>query len=157
MLHDIGKVCVPPQILTKKGPLDPEEWEEVKKHPQYGEGVLAPFFLPRPVIEIVLHHHERYDGGGYPAGLKGEKIPLFARIVSVADAFDAMTVDRPYRRALSIPAVLRELRCNEGSQFDPEVVQRFVRAVEEGALEESRSGASSPENKQERRDDICSS
>ncbi|MGB9803473.1 diguanylate cyclase [Desulfofundulus sp.] len=142
VLHDIGKVCVPSQILTKEGPLNPEEWEEVKKHPQYGEGVLAPFSLPRPVIEIVLHHHERYDGRGYPSGLKGEKIPLFARIASVADAFDAMTVDRPYRRALPLPAALLELRRGAGSQFDPEVVWRFARAVEEGAVGDGRSGIS---------------
>ncbi|AEG16810.1 diguanylate cyclase and metal dependent phosphohydrolase [Desulfofundulus kuznetsovii DSM 6115] len=136
VLHDIGKVCVPPEILTKEGPLTPEEWEEVKKHPQHGVGILAPFSLPAPVIEIVRHHHERYDGTGYPAGLKGEKIPFPARIVSVADAFDAMIVDRPYRRALSLPAALEELRRCGKSQFDPEVARRFARAVEEGALEE---------------------
>ncbi|MCL6639550.1 MAG: diguanylate cyclase [Firmicutes bacterium] len=133
VLHDIGKVCVQPYILTKKEPLCAWEWEELKKHPQHGAGVLAPFYLPRPVTEIVLHHHERYDGTGYPAGLKGDKIPLFARIASVADAFDAMTVDRPYRRALSLPEALAELRRCAGSQFDPEIVGSFVQAVNEGA------------------------
>lgn len=133
VLHDIGKVRIPLEILTKEGSLSPQEWEEVKKHPQYGVEVLAPFFLPQPVIEIVLHHHERYDGTGYPAGLKGEEIPFLARITSVADAFDAMTVDRPYRRALSLPDALAELRRCAGSQFDPEVANRFARALEEGA------------------------
>ncbi|WP_051276216.1 diguanylate cyclase [Desulfovirgula thermocuniculi] len=135
VLHDIGKVCVPPEILTKAGPLSPAEWEEIKKHPQHGVGVLSPFFLPRPIIEVVLHHHERYDGSGYPAGLRGEKIPLLARITSVADAFDAMTVDRPYRRALALPEVLGELERGAGTQFDPEIARRFVRAIKEGALQ----------------------
>lgn len=135
VLHDIGKVCVPPDILTKAGPLSPAEWEEMKKHPQHGVGVLSPFFLPQPIIEVVLHHHERYDGTGYPAGLKGEEIPLLARITSVADAFDAMTVDRPYRRALALPEALEELLRGAGSQFDPQIARCFVRAIKEGALQ----------------------
>ncbi|MBE3582468.1 MAG: diguanylate cyclase [Thermoanaerobacteraceae bacterium] len=155
VLHDIGKVCVPPEILTKEGPLTREEWEEVKLHPQHGVGILSPFSLPGPVIEIVLHHHERYDGTGYPAGLRGEKIPLFARIASVADAFDAMIADRPYRRALSLPAALEELRRCATYQFDPEVALRFARVVEEGALEEGRSQqAGSDEKKQNRGDNV---
>jgi|GEM_PF-840686 len=136
VLHDIGKVCVHPDILTKNEPLSPWEWEELKKHPQYGVGVLAPFLLPRPVIEIVLHHHERYDGTGYPTGLKGEKIPFFARISSVADAFDAMMVDRPYRKALSLPDALAVLQRCAGSQFDPEIVRRFIQSVDEGVIQD---------------------
>jgi diguanylate cyclase (GGDEF)-like protein/PAS domain S-box-containing protein len=135
VLHDIGKVCVPADILNKKGPLSREEWEEIKKHPAYGVDVLAPFSLARPVLDVVLYHHERWDGGGYPLGFKGEGIPLLARIVSVADAFDAMTVDRPYRRALSVAAALEELRRGAGTQFDPEIVGHFVRLAAEGALE----------------------
>ncbi|MBC7107138.1 MAG: diguanylate cyclase, partial [Firmicutes bacterium] len=135
VLHDIGKVCVPAEILNKEGPLSREEWEEIKKHPAYGLDVLAPFSLARPVLDVVLCHHERWDGCGYPLGFKGERIPLPARIVSVADAFDAMTVDRPYRRALSLSEAMAELQRGAGTQFDPEVVGRFVRLAAEGALD----------------------
>ncbi|WP_194174780.1 bifunctional diguanylate cyclase/phosphohydrolase [Desulfofundulus thermobenzoicus] len=135
VLHDIGKVCVPPEILTKITPLNPQEWEEIKRHPQFGAEFLSAFSIARPVIEAVRHHHERWDGTGYPAGLKGRETPLFARIIGVSDSFDAMTVDRPYRRGFSRQAALDELQRCAGKQFDPEIIHYFLRTVEKGIVD----------------------
>ena len=125
MMHDIGKIGVPDEILNKPGQLTKEEFEIVKRHPVIGEEILKP--MQHPLFEvprrIVRWHHEQIDGKGYPDGLRGEDIPIEARITFVADAFEAMTSDRPYRTAMSHEKAFEELRRNSGTQFDPEVVE----------------------------------
>ena len=122
LLHDIGKIAVPDAILRKDGPLTDEEWTVMRQHPILGHEILYGIGFLTDALPIVLYHHERFDGGGYPEGLAGENIPIGARIFSAADAFDAMTADRHYRRALSLDEALSELRRNSGTQFDPEVI-----------------------------------
>ncbi len=129
-LHDIGKAAVPDAILTKPGPLDEREWDFVKRHTLIGSRILAVAPALARVAALVQSSHERVDGGGYPDGLAGDEIPVGARIVAVADAFDAMVSDRPYRKALSVAEAVAELRRCAGSQFDPEVVEAFVSIVE---------------------------
>ena len=129
-LHDIGKIGIAGRVLNKPGNLTDEEYSHVKTHPMLGDSIIEPVdFLqgPRPII---LHHHERFDGTGYPLGLKGSGIPLCARILSVADAFEAMRSDRPYRRALPLGMATEELIRNAGNQFDPEVVEVFLAILE---------------------------
>lgn len=125
-LHDIGKIGIRDRILGKPGPLDASEWEEMRRHPVIGEEILKPIKLLTPALVVVRHHHERYDGRGYPDGLAGEAIPWSARLVAVADAYEAMTSDRPYRRALPARVALEELAAKAGSQFDPEIVQAML-------------------------------
>ena len=128
ILHDVGKIGVPDAILTKAGPLDANEWQVMQQHPEIGRRVLEGIgFLARP-LDVVLHHHERWDGRGYPQGLVGDGIPLVARIVSVVDAFDAMTSDRPYRKGLPREVALGEIRKGQGTQFDPALVETFLNA-----------------------------
>lgn len=131
LLHDLGKVYVPNMLLKKKGKLTEEEFDLVKKHPVIGAEIIKPIRSLRSVIPAVLHHHERYDGKGYPQGLKGKEIPLHARIMAVADSFDAMTTNRPYRPAKSVREAVEELRRCAGTQFDPEIVWAFIAALEE--------------------------
>jgi len=126
LLHDIGKLGVPDGILLKKGPLSNEEWQIMKKHPEIGANLLSHFDSLKDVSEIILAHQECYDGSGYPKGLKGEEIPLFARIIGVADAWHAMTIDRPYRRALEPAVALSELLKYKGKQFDPNMVDALI-------------------------------
>jgi ribonuclease P protein subunit RPR2 len=135
-LHDIGKVGVPEHILCKRGPLSGSEWEVMRRHPLVGAQIVAPIAFLREALELIRHHHERFDGDGYPDGLRGEAIPLTARIFSVADSFDAMTSDRPYRGAIGIERALAELRRGSGSQFDPGVVRVFVDMIEDGPGED---------------------
>jgi hypothetical protein len=123
LLHDIGKIGIPEHILRKPGPLDDDEWEVVKRHPLISEFILADIDLPEIVLQIARSSHERVDGGGYPDGLAGDDIPLPARIVLVADAFDALTSDRPYRKGRSLEAAMAEVRANAGMQFCPTVIQ----------------------------------
>jgi len=131
LLHDVGKIGVSDFILHKPGPLTPEEWQEMRRHPDIGYDMLKGVrFLAGPA-EIVHSHHERFDGKGYPAALAGDQIPLGARIFAVADTFDAMTSDRPYRRALPWDAARDEIVRNTGSQFDPQVVEAFLQAYEQ--------------------------
>lgn len=131
MLHDVGKIGIPDKILNKKEPLTKEEWEELKTHPEIGYRIAnATPHLQRVGIYI-LHHHERYDGTGYPSGQAKEQIPLLARILSVADAFDAMTNNRIYQKAISKKEALQELIRCKGTQFDPEIVDIFVKYVRE--------------------------
>jgi diguanylate cyclase (GGDEF)-like protein len=125
-LHDIGKIAIPEEILTKPGPLDPSEWELMRRHTLVGERILGTAPALRPVAEIVRASHERWDGAGYPDGVAGEEIPLGARIIFVCDAFDAVTSERPYQRSMTRDEAIAELRRNSGSQFDPEVVDLFV-------------------------------
>ncbi len=127
LLHDIGKIGIDEAILLKPGKLTPEEYEEMKKHPIIGHQILAPVKYLGPVAQMVLYHQEWYDGRGYPEGLKGEEIPLGARIVAVLDAWDAMTSDRPYRKALGRDIAIGELKKGSGTQFDPKVVEIFMR------------------------------
>ncbi|HHW43661.1 MAG TPA: HD domain-containing protein [Desulfotomaculum sp.] len=129
IVHDVGKIGVPENILNKPGPLLPEEFVQITCHPDKGAAILSHISWLEQVVPVVLAHHERYDGRGYPRGLKGEEIPLLSRILSVADAFDAMTSDRSYRRALPVPVAINELKRNAGTQFDPRIVEVFVQVL----------------------------
>jgi ribonuclease P protein subunit RPR2 len=133
-LHDIGKVGVPDLILGKGGPLSRNEWNVMRTHPEVGAQIVRPIPFLAGAVPVILHHHERFDGSGYPDGLRGADIPLEARIFAVADAFDAMTSDRPYREARPPGHALDEIRAGAGTQFDPEVVEVFVALVEQGAV-----------------------
>jgi len=129
MLHDIGKIGVPDSILLKQERLSDEEFELIKKHPAQGVHILAPMnHDPKilNIISIVRHHHERYDGNGYPDGLNGENIPLLARIVAISDGYDAMTSDRPYRKGLTREMALTEIENGAGTQYDPHLAMKFV-------------------------------
>lgn len=135
-LHDIGKIGVRDQILGKSSRLDEDEWNEIQLHPQRGKDLLAPLtFLMNDVIPLIWYHHERYDGNGYPDGLKGEDIPLGARIILVADTFDAMTCDRPYRKAKTVAEALHELQWGKKTQFDPKIVDAFLEAMDKGKFD----------------------
>lgn len=129
-LHDIGKIEVSRAILMKKGRLSDEEFEVVKKHPHWGAEMVKTVEALEPVLPLLKHHHERYDGKGYPAGLKGDRIPLHARIMAVADSFDAMTSNRPYGTRKNFKEAIIELRDCAGTQFDPKIVKAFVEALE---------------------------
>ncbi len=131
ILHDVGKIGVPDSILKKPGKLDAAEWEEMKKHPEMGFRMLEHIRFLKPALDIVHCHQERWDGSGYPRGLKGDEIPLGARIFAAVDTFDAMTSDRPYRAALSIHEAREEIRRFSGIQFDPRVADAFL-SIEEG-------------------------
>jgi putative nucleotidyltransferase with HDIG domain len=138
LLHDIGKIGVPDFILHKPGPLTPEEWEDMKRHPRIGHEMLRDISFLSGAAAIVEAHHERFDGKGYPRGLRGDEIPLGARIFAAADAFDAMTTDRPYRSAL-LPEMARdEIVRHSGTQFDPKVVQAFLLIYETLAAKAAR-------------------
>jgi HD-GYP domain-containing protein (c-di-GMP phosphodiesterase class II) len=126
ILHDIGKIGVPDTVLTKSGCLTPEEWELLREHPVVGAKIIDDIPFLEKARPLVLYHHERYDGTGYPEGLKGEKIPIGARILSVVDAFDAITTERPYWHALPINDALKALHNCSGTQFCPEVTQAFI-------------------------------
>ena len=125
LLHDVGKRHVPVEILQKPGRLTEDEWEIVQRHPTTGHRTLVDAGLTTEA-RIVLHHHERVDGGGYPTGRAGEYIPLESRILAVADSFDAMTSERPYRRAMSVDAAIAELRSHAGTQFDADCVEALA-------------------------------
>jgi HD-GYP domain-containing protein (c-di-GMP phosphodiesterase class II) len=126
LLHDLGKLAIPDEILAKPGDLAAAEWRVVTEHPKIGQIVLEQAGALRDAATIVLHHHEWYDGRGYPHGLAGAEIPVGARIVAIVDAYEAMTSGRPYRAAISHDAALAELRRQAGSQFDPELVRMFA-------------------------------
>lgn len=128
LLHDIGKIGTPDHILNKKGGLTKEEFEKVKQHSEVGAAILRPIKELGNIINVVRAHHERYDGTGYPDGLRGDKIPLISRIVAVADTFDTLTTDRPYREKKHVEEALKEIERNSGTQFDPRVVKAFLAA-----------------------------
>lgn len=130
LLHDIGKIGVRDSVLNKPGDLTDEERLAIKRHPTIGDDILHPVAFLREALDIVRHHHEHWDGSGYPGGLRGEEIPLVARIVAVADAYDAMTSNRPYRRALPRDTAIAEIRRWAGIQFDPNVVEAFCQFME---------------------------
>src|SRR5204862_1356786 len=127
LLHDIGKIGIPDAILLKPGPLTPDEWKTMRTHPEIGKRLIEKIPFLHGAVPIVYCHHEKWDGAGYPRGLAGEAIPLNARIFSVVDAFDAMTFDRPYSKAIPFEAAIAEIKRCSGTHFDPHVVESFLR------------------------------
>jgi putative nucleotidyltransferase with HDIG domain len=134
MLHDLSKMGLSDVILGKTGPLDEDEWEEIQKHPEMGYQIVRDIPFLQRAGEIILHHHERFDGGGYPQGLMGEEIPLGARIFAVVDTYDAMTSGRAYRRPGSHASAVREIKRNSGTQFDTRAVEAFLAANTKGLI-----------------------
>ncbi|AEG16306.1 metal dependent phosphohydrolase with GAF sensor [Desulfofundulus kuznetsovii DSM 6115] len=132
LLHDVGKIGIRDNVLLKEGPLEPEKWQIMKTHTEIGArilGTVEPHHLAQKMYEGALYHQEKYDGSGYPTGIKGEEIPLVARIIAVADTFDAITTDRPYRKGASFHEALKEIRRCSGTHFDPAVVEAFIRGM----------------------------
>jgi len=143
LLHDIGKIGIPDGILLKPGPLTPDEWKTMRTHPEIGKRLIEKIPFLRGAVPIVYSHHEKWDGTGYPHGLAAEAIPMGARIFSVVDAFDAMTFDRPYSKAIAFDTAKAELKRCAGAHFDPAVVEAFLR-VPETLLEEIRRRSVEP-------------
>lgn len=140
LLHDIGKIGVSDHLLSDPGFLSVKDWKELRRHPELGVAILQHVEAIKDCLPSVLHHHERYDGSGYPMGLKGENIPFDARILAVADAYDAMTLERPYRSSkMAHEQALAELLCGINKQFDPRVVNAFVSLSEEPKIADNRS------------------
>jgi putative two-component system response regulator len=135
ILHDIGKIYIPESVLRKDSSLSDEEWVEMRKHPEVGAIMIRDIPYLAPAIPLVLHHHERWDGNGYPAQLNGEEIPEGARLLAVADAFDAMTSDRPYRQAMPKDVAYTEIRNGSGKQFDPVIVQAMEKCWDSGEIQ----------------------
>jgi len=134
LVHDIGKIGISSACLLKHGPLTVDDWEEIKKHPRLSYEILSSIPGMEEVALMALYHHERYDGRGYPEGLSGEAIPLGARVIAVADSFDAMTSERVYRPTLSRREAENEIRRCVGTQFDPQVVKVFCRLMMDGGV-----------------------
>jgi putative nucleotidyltransferase with HDIG domain len=130
LLHDIGKLGIPDRLLDKPGPLTPDEYDHVKLHAIIGADILSAVAFPGPLAVIVRHHHENWDGTGYPDGLRGNAIPIGARVLSVVDCYDALTSDRPYRRALSHGSAVAMIHERSGTMYDPEIVSAFLRIVQ---------------------------
>jgi putative nucleotidyltransferase with HDIG domain len=126
LLHDIGKIGIPDEVLLKEGELNDEDWKVIKTHPELGATIIGNVRELAPCVDIVLYHHERWDGGGYPEGLKGEEIPIEARIIAIAECFDYMTSALLYRPAFSLEETIEELREGAGSQFDPKLVEALI-------------------------------
>jgi len=135
ILHDIGKIYVPESVLRKDGKLTEDEWVEMRKHPEVGARMIRDIPYLAVALPMVLYHHERWDGEGYPEGLQGEKIPIAARLLSIADAFDAMTSDRPYRKALSSSDAYQEILDGSGKQFDPGMVDALRQCWDSGKFQ----------------------
>ncbi|WP_010238238.1 bifunctional diguanylate cyclase/phosphohydrolase [Clostridium arbusti] len=135
LLHDIGKIAIEENILNKQEKLTDDEWKEIKRHPEIGYRILSTVNDMLEIAEYVLSHHERWDGMGYPKGLKGEEIPLQSRIISIADSYDAMTSERSYRSSLTEDVAIQELKINAGVQFEPELVRVFIEKVLDKALD----------------------
>ena len=129
MLHDAGQISIPDKVLMKKGELTCKELDIVKTHPRKGANVLSKSKALKPIVPIILYHHENYNGTGYPKGLKKDEIPVAARIMAVVSAFEAMILEKPYRKALSINDAVSEVKKNAGIQFDPKVVDAFCSAM----------------------------
>jgi HD-GYP domain-containing protein (c-di-GMP phosphodiesterase class II) len=134
-LHDIGKIAIRREVLCNAGPLSGDELAEIRRHPRAGADLVLPIRTARNALPYVLFHHERWDGGGYPAGLRGRSIPLEARLLAVADAFDAMTSPRPYRVSVDADLALMEIAACSGSQFDPSVAEAFLEVWSERVLD----------------------
>jgi diguanylate cyclase (GGDEF)-like protein/putative nucleotidyltransferase with HDIG domain len=151
LLHDIGKLAVPEHILSKPGPLTPEEFQKIRAHPKVGADIISAVPCPYPVSPLILSHHERWDGKGYPAGLKGDEIPLGARILSVVDYFDALMAERPYHKAMGFDAAIGLLQQEAGKGLDPTVVDKFIELLpalqlEAAALEQTMRRTAAPED-----------
>jgi diguanylate cyclase (GGDEF)-like protein/putative nucleotidyltransferase with HDIG domain len=151
LLHDIGKLAVPEHILSKPGPLTPEEFQKIRAHPKVGADIISAVPFPYPVSPLILSHHERWDGKGYPAGLKGDEIPLGARILSVVDYFDALMAERPYHKAMGFDAAIGLLQQEAGKGLDPTVVQKFIELLpalqlEAATLEQTMRRTAAPED-----------
>jgi HD-GYP domain-containing protein (c-di-GMP phosphodiesterase class II) len=131
LLHDIGKLGIPDAILFKPGPLTKAEWAIMRRHPQFAYDMIFPIEYLRPALDIPYCHHEKWDGSGYPRGLKGEQIPPMARIFAIVDVWDALRSDRPYRKAWTVRKTLKHIRSLTGVHFDPEVVEQFLRMIEQ--------------------------
>lgn len=144
LMHDIGKIGVPDAILLKPDKLTPAEWEEMRKHPRIGFNILHSIDFLQVPAEVVLSHQERFDGGGYPRGLFGESLPIGARLFSIADAFDAMTSDRPYRKAGSVQQAREEITRCAGTQFDPRCAEAFLSMTEKEIAEAARPTVEPP-------------
>jgi diguanylate cyclase (GGDEF)-like protein/putative nucleotidyltransferase with HDIG domain len=144
LLHDIGKLAVPEHILAKPGPLTPEEFQKVRIHPQVGAEIIAAVPFPYPVAPLILNHHERWDGRGYPAGLKGEDIPIGARVLGLVEYYDALTSERPYHKAISVDAAVALLKQESGHALDPRVVETFIRILPELRLEAEKADGLAP-------------
>ncbi|MCT4594547.1 MAG: diguanylate cyclase [Anaeromicrobium sp.] len=130
-LHDIGKINLSKALLNKKTKFTNEEWANMKMHPNYGVDIIKPVESLKDIVPLILHHHERYDGGGYPSGISGENIPYLSRILTVVDSFDAMTSNRPYKMGKSSEAAIEELLKNKGIQFDPHITDEFIKIIKE--------------------------
>ncbi len=135
-MHDVGKICINKETLIKKMPLNNYEWKEIKEHPRYGYDIISKIECLKGIGDMVLYHHERYDGAGYPEGLKGDKIPYLARILIVIDSFDAMTTARPYNTKMSYKEGVEELKRCSGTQFDPKIVEVFIKVINNNILNE---------------------
>jgi HD-GYP domain-containing protein (c-di-GMP phosphodiesterase class II) len=133
LLHDVGKIGVPDAVLRKPRTLSLREWEAMKRHPLLAGILVSKVGFLEGALPILLYHHERFNGSGYPFGLAGDRIPLEARIFAVVDAYDAMTSDRPYRKAVAQDEAVQEIVTHSGSQFDPAVVEAFLRVMERAA------------------------
>ena len=127
LLHDTGKLGIPDEILLKPGSLNAQEWEVMKTHSEKGYHIASSIPEIISIAQAILHHHEHWDGKGYPYGLHGEDIPLLSRMISIVDAFDVMTHDRPYHHAITPDEALEEIRSCAGSQFDPELAEVFIK------------------------------
>jgi putative nucleotidyltransferase with HDIG domain len=134
LLHDLGKIFIPTEILSKPGQLTEVEFAIIKSHPQAGHEILKNIEFPYPIADIVIQHHERMDGSGYPAGLKGEEIVIEAKILAVADVTEAMSSHRPYRPALGLDKALKEIVNNKGTLYDAKVVEACMRVFSSGAF-----------------------
>jgi putative two-component system response regulator len=141
LLHDIGKIAVPDSILHKTGPLTEAEWDIMRKHPQIAIEMLEPIEYLRPALAIPFNHHERWDGTGYPRGIKGEEIPLAARIFAVVDVWDALSSDRPYRKAWPYDKIVEHMRQQSGTHLDPKVVELFLQMMVGASPDTTTSGA----------------
>jgi len=134
LLHDIGKMGVPDRILLKAGPLTDDEWVIMRQHPVHAHEMLRPIDYLRPALDIPYCHHEMWDGTGYPRGLKGEEIPLVARVFAIVDVWDAVTSDRPYRQAWSREKALAHIQKGTGQHFDPHVVEVFSKLIAQNSI-----------------------
>ena len=130
-MHDLGKIGISEKILLKKSKLTKSEFEEIKKHPQIGADILRPIQFLRNIIPLVFYHHEKWDGSGYPSGIKGEEIPIGARIISIADVYQSLTSDRPYRKAFTKEKAMKILKSGSGTQFDPRITGVFLKILQQ--------------------------
>jgi putative nucleotidyltransferase with HDIG domain len=147
LLHDIGKLGIPDRLLEKPGPLTPPEYDQVKRHAVIGADILSAVAFPGPLAVIVRHHHENWDGTGYPDGLCGEAIPIGARVLAIVDCYDALTSDRPYRRALSHDCAVAMIHERRGTMYDPAIVQAFLRIVQHAGASFAREDAARPKTR----------